>query len=96
MIAHIREANRTGLHKVYNRPTLTVRHRSGDVKTYEDCVEIQEGNTIHAFLPPKEGGFILSLVSSAGPDAIYEVADIMRRWYCADVTPEAPKPSKRK
>jgi len=69
------QGSRSQLYPVHARPSLWIRFRSGEEKLTEHCVEIKEGNLIRAFLPPTQSGASLTLLSSAGPEARYEVFD---------------------
>ena len=60
--------------KVHARPMFSVQNSKGEINTYE-CVEVKQGDVIHAFLPPDQSGASLTLVTSAGPSAIYKVFD---------------------
>ena len=75
-LAIIRQNHQSTQQSVWDRPTLRVKTRStGEIREYADCIEVAEGNLIRAFLPPTNSGASLNLLTSAGPNAVYEVFD---------------------
>jgi hypothetical protein len=75
---------------VVDRPTLRVSWTSSETgerveRVYENCVLAHEGNLHVAYMPPRQGGGILSLEGNAG-DNRYSLNHAMALdWRCVDV-----------